>query len=145
MVGFLTRRGDLFDEFDVMRREMNSLLASAFGPASIRAAAQGSFPALNVGTGPESVDVYLLAPGIDPKKLDISLEGRVLTVSGEREANAQPGRAYLKERFSGPFRRAITLTEDVDPERVEARYQDGVVHIRLPRRSEARARRIEVK
>jgi HSP20 family protein len=145
MVGFLTRRGDPFDEFDVMRREMDSLLASAFGPASIRAPAQGSFPALNVGTSAENVDVYLLAPGIAAKTLDISLEGQVLTVSGERAASAEQGRAYLRERFSGPFRRAITLTEDIDPERVEARYENGVVHVRLPRRSEARARRIEVK
>jgi HSP20 family protein len=144
MVGFLTTRGDLFD-FDLMRRDMDSLIASAFGPASIRAPAQGSYPAVNVGTDADSVDVYIFASGIDAKKLDISLEGQVLTVAGERPVPEQKGRAYLRERFSGSFRRAITLTEDLDPERVEARYENGILHVHLPRRAEARARRIEVK
>jgi len=144
MVGFLSSRGDLFD-FDLMRREVDSLLASAFGPASIRAPAPASYPAMNVGSDSESVDIYFLAPGIDPKKLDISLEGQVLTVLGERPAAEETGRAYLRERFSGAFRRAVTLNEDVDPERVDARYDNGILHIHLPRRAEARARRIEIK
>lgn len=144
MVGFLTTRGDLFD-FDRMRRDMDSLIASAFGPASIRAPAQGSYPALNVGSDSESVDVYFLAPGIDPKKLDISLEGQVLTIAGERPAAEPSGRSYLRERFRGAFRRAVTLTDDLDPEHVEASYEKGVLHVHLPRRAEARARRIEIK
>jgi HSP20 family protein len=145
MVSFISSRGDLFGEFDVMRREMDSLLASAFGPASIRAPAAGGFPALNISTSPDSVDVYVLAPGVDPQKLDVAVEGPILTISGERPADAQSGKAHIRERFAGPFRRAVTLTDDVDPERVDARYVNGILHISLARKSAAQARRIEVK
>jgi HSP20 family protein len=145
MARLLSSPGTLFDEFDRLQQEMGSLMASTFGPASIRAVAHGTFPALNVGVGPQSIDVYLLAPGVDPNTLDIALEDRVLTVSGTRPDPEESGRAYLKERFGGPFRRAVSLSEEVDVERVEAHYQHGVLHISLPRRGEARARRIEVK
>jgi HSP20 family protein len=144
MPTFVTTPG-MFDSFEQLRREMDSVFASAFGPASIRAAARGSFPAVNVGETALQVDVYLLVPGIDPKKLDISLEDKVLTVAGERSSDTPPGKAYLRERFGGSFRRAITLADDIDPERVEARYTDGVLHITIARKSEAQPRRIEVK
>jgi HSP20 family protein len=145
MASFLSTPGTLFDDFEQVRREMDSLLASAFGPASIRAVAQGSFPAVNVGVTPESVDVYLLAPGVDPAKLDVNLEDHVLTVSGERPKTEARGRAYLRERFTGAFRRAVTLPDDIDAAKVQAQYQNGVLHIAVGRRGEAQPRRIEIK
>lgn len=144
MVTFVSNPG-FYDGFDELRREVDGLLASAFGPASIRAAARGSFPPVNVGETSEQVDVYLFLPGIDPGKLDISLEDKVLTVTGERPPQASGDKAHLKERFSGAFRRAVTLADDIDPERVEARYKDGVLHITVGRRLAAQARRIEIK
>jgi HSP20 family protein len=144
MVTFVSNPG-FFDGFDELRREMDSLFASAIGPASIRAAARGSFPAVNVGETPEQVDIYLFAPGIDPKKIDISLDDKVLTVAGERPAQSSSDKAHLRERFSGSFRRAVNLADDIDPERVEARYTDGVLHITVGRKAAVQARRIEIK
>ena len=51
---------------------------------------------------------------------------------------------YLRERFDGEFRRAVTLPEDVDPERVEATYRDGVLHLVIKRRTAVRPRQIPV-
>jgi HSP20 family protein len=92
------------------------------------------------------VDVYLFAPGIDPKSLDLAIQQNLLTVSGKREVKVQDEASYYRqERFSGEFRRVISLPEDVDPERVQAKYVDGIVQIGVQRRESARPRQIEIK
>lgn len=115
-------------------------------PAGIRSVARGTYPPINIGATPEQVDVYLFAAGLDPKTLDISLQQNLLTVSGERQAPVREEvNYYRKERFDGPFRRLVTLPEDVDPDRVEANYRDGVLEIHIKRREATRPRQIEVK
>jgi len=92
------------------------------------------------------VDVYLFAPGIDPKSLDISIQQNLLTVSGRRDLRIEEDADYYRqERFSGEFRRVISLSEDVDPERVQAKYVDGIVQIEVQRRESARPRQIEIR
>jgi HSP20 family protein len=115
-------------------------------PAGIRSVARGTYPPINVGSTPEQVDVYLFAAGVDPKSFDISLQQNLLTVAGERRASlANDANVYRKERFDGGFRRVINLPEDVDPDRVTARYTDGVLQIHIQRREAARPRQIEIK
>jgi HSP20 family protein len=160
MATVMSTSGGWFDQFEQLRREMDSLMESSFGPTSIRAAARGAYPAVNVGIGPDSVDVYVFVPGVDSDRLDVSIDDHVLTVSGERPRSEAPGdeapgdkapgdkakgRVYLRERFAGPFSRAITLPEEIDPESSRAEYRNGVLHISFGRRQEARVRRIEVK
>jgi HSP20 family protein len=90
--------------------------------------------------------VYLFAAGLDPKSLDISLQQNLLTVSGERKATVhEQANYYRRERFTGDFRRVITLPEDVDPDRVEAYYRAGVLQVSVQRREAARPRQIQVK
>ncbi|MGB3428088.1 MAG: Hsp20/alpha crystallin family protein, partial [Burkholderiaceae bacterium] len=55
-----------FGDFDRLRRELDDLFGLAGVPTSIRSAAPGAFPALNIGSTPASVEVYAFAPGIDP-------------------------------------------------------------------------------
>lgn len=145
MASLTSRSGPWFDPFEQLRREMDSMFETSFGPASIRSPARGAFPAVNVGVSPDSVDVYLFLPGLDPEKLDVSLEDHVLTVTGERPATEGEGRVYLRERFSGSFTRAINLPDEVDSEKSRAEYRNGILHVSFGRRQEARVRRIEVK
>ena len=106
----------------------------------------GHFRPINVGATPEKVDVYLFSPGVDPKSLDVSLQQNLLTVSGKRESpEPENAKFYRKERFGGEFRRTITLPDDIDPERVEARYADGILHIEVRRRESSKPRQIEIK
>lgn len=144
----LTYPGGLFDEFERLQRDLQ-----AFGtlglPSSIRAVAQGTFPAINIGSTPAAVEVYAFAPGLDPAKIDVAVDRGVLTISGER-ASALPeddGKRsiYASERFAGEFRRAVSLPEDVDPKRVNALYRNGILRITLARLESAQPRRIEVK
>jgi HSP20 family protein len=136
---------DLFDQFRRLESEMGQLFGRSHWPAGIRAAQRGTFPPINVGATPERVDVYLFAAGLDPKKLDVSIQQNLLSVSGSRKIEANENAEYYRrERYDGDFRRVMTLPEDVDPERVAAKYLDGVLQITIQRREAARPRQITV-
>jgi len=135
----------LFDEFRRLESEMDQLFGRGSLPAGIRAMRRGTFPPINVGATPERVDVYLFAAGLDPKSLDISIQQNLLAVSGERKVPVDEAADYYRqERFDGEFRRVVTLPEDVDPDRVDAKYRDGVLQITVQRREAARPRQISV-
>lgn len=135
----------VFDELWRLQQEVDELFGTWSSPLGIRSVPRGSFPAVNVTLTPERLDVYLFAPGIDPKTLDISMQQNLLTVSGKREVRVEEEADYYRqERFSGEFRRVISLPEDVDPERVEAKYVDGIVQVGVRRRESARPRQIEI-
>ena len=136
--------GGLFDEFRRMQQEMDQLFGVPW-PGSIRSVARGTYPPINIGRTPEQVDVYLFAAGVNPKTLDISIQQNLLTVSGERKVmHEEEADYYRKERFDGTFRRVVSLPEDVDPDRVDASYRDGILHVTVQRREAARPRQIQV-
>jgi HSP20 family protein len=147
MFGSLTGLEDsLFDEFTRMQREMEEIFSPRVWPAGIRSVARGTYPPVNVGATNDGVNVYLFAAGLDTKTLDISIQQNVLTVAGERKVEIPDSvETYRQERYSGPFRRVIALPDDVDPDRVEARYTDGILQIAVQRREASRPRHIEVK
>lgn len=134
---------DVFAELDRLQREMQQSFDVS---PTIRGLARGGFPAVNVGSSPRSVDVYAFVPGVDPAGIDVQLEKGVLTISGERKAPAVPEKAtvHIDERFAGRFRRVVTLPDDIDPNAVEAKCRDGVLHIRIQRKEEAQPRRITI-
>lgn len=136
---------DLFDHFRRLESEMSQRLGQVSWPAGIRAAQRGSFPPINVGATPERVDVYLFAAGLDASKLEVSIQHNLLSLSGSRRVEPnQKAEYYRRERYDGDFRRVITLPDDVDPERVEAKYRNGVLQITVQRREAARPRQIAV-
>jgi HSP20 family protein len=141
--GFETQ---LFDEFRRLESELDQLVGRGGAwPTGIRAVRRGTFPPINVGSTADRVDVYVFASGIDPKALDISIQQNLLVISGQRAVSvAQEGNYYRRERYDGEFRRVITLPEDVDPERVDAKYRDGVLQITVRRREAAQPRQIAV-
>ena len=138
--------GSLSDEFRRIEREMDQLFGTGPWPNSIRAVAKGTYPPINIGSTPDQVDVYLFAAGVNPKSLDISIHQNLLTIEGERRLITEEGANYYrKERFDGEYHRAVNLPEDVDPDKVDASYRDGVLHITVQRRESAKPRQIEVK
>jgi HSP20 family protein len=137
-----------FGDFDRLRRELDDLFGWAGMPSSIRSAAPGAYPALNVGNTPTSVEVYAFAPGIDAKQIEVTIDRGVMVIAGERASDlpAEEAKAnvYANERFTGRFRRAISLPEDIDPGKVDATYRDGVLRISVGRRESALPKRISV-
>ncbi len=146
MFGSITNlEGDLFDQFNRLHRELEDFWGTARGPASIRAVAHGSYPSINIGSTPEGVEVYVFAPGLDKESLDLSVQQGLLTVSGKVPEHQPEGTtSYLKERFSGEFKRSLSLPEDIDPETARANYRNGVLQISLRRKAESRPRKIEI-
>lgn len=138
--------GDPLDDFRRLERELDQLFGSVPWSGGIRAAARGSYPPLNLGVTPERIDIYLFVPGVDPKRLEITLHQNLLTLKGERRTKKEESAQYFRqERFDGEFHRAVNLPEDADPEKVDANYQDGVLHIAIQRHESAKPRQIEVK
>jgi len=138
----------LWDDFQRLQREMDELFNRGWGRTSIRATTVGAFPAVNVGVTPDAVHVYAFAPGLDTNALDLSIERNLLTISGERKV-AEPAAEteasyYLQERFTGAFRRVISLPEGVNPEQVNAVYRNGVLSITIGKQETAKARQIQV-
>lgn len=136
---------DLAAELSRWQRELQQMFDTG---VSIRGRGRGGFPAVNVGSTPQAVEIYTFAPGLDPASLDVSLEKGVLTISGQRPADvpetSNGATVHINERFAGRFRRVISLTEDLDPNAITAQYRDGVLHISIKRREAMQPRRIAI-
>ena len=145
----LRTSGDWFADFEQLQDRLDELFGGRTATSSIRAVGRaGAFPALNVGTSSEALEIYALAPGIDPKSIEVSVEKGVLAVAGERAAlptrQGEERSVYANERFSGRFRRVIALPEDADPAKVEANYRNGVLKIVVPKHEASKPRQIQV-
>jgi len=136
---------DLWDQFDRLQRDVESLWGGPSGPASIRAVARGSCPRINVGRSRDKVHVYVFAAGLDRDRFDISVQQNLLTITGNAPDRRKEGAdAYLQERFDGEFRRVLSLPDDIDPDSAKAEYRNGVLHISFEHEKAAQPRRIEI-
>ena len=141
--------GSLFPELTRLQQQLEEMFQPA-QVAGIRSLAYGAFPAVNVGTTPDSVEVIAFAPGIDPKEIEITVDRGLLSITGERRSDSSQGQqvgqgnTYAQERFTGKFRRVISLPEDADPAKVEAKFRDGVLHVTVAKRESSKPRQISV-
>lgn len=138
---------DLFSELDRLQRQMAGLFGGF--PSSIRSERSGAFPLINIGSTDDSIEIVAFAPGVDPKRLDISIDKGLLTISGERgspqpEAAGDDARTYAQERFVGAFRRVIELPQQADPDKVAARYVNGCLTVSIGKQEASKPRAITV-
>jgi HSP20 family protein len=145
----LRTSGDWFADFEQLQDRLDEIFGGRAATSSIRAVGRaGAFPALNVGTSADALEIYAFAAGIDPKSIDVSVERGVLAISGERPAPAtkagEERTVYASERFGGRFRRVVTLPEDADPARVEASYRQGVLRVVVPKHESSKPRQVQV-
>jgi HSP20 family protein len=132
------------DPFEMMRDLMRwdpfaEMMPSATGAAFV--------PSFDVK---ETKDAYVFTadlPGVKESDLELSLTGNRLTISGKREEETkqQDDRWYTFERSYGAFSRSFTLPEGVDADNVEAQLKDGVLRVSVPKKPEAKPRKIELK
>ena len=141
------RSADLFSELS----RMQSLFDQVFHPSSrssIRSLTGASFPVINVGTTPDAIEVMALAPGVDPAALQLTVDRGLLVIAGERKPQVPEAgdstSVYAQERFTGQFRRVVSLPEDADPSKVDASYQDGILRITVAKRESTKPRQIQI-
>ncbi|AOI68495.1 Hsp20/alpha crystallin family protein [Burkholderia ubonensis] len=137
---------DLLSEFDRLQQQMAQLFGGF--PSSIRAGRLGAFPQINIGATDESIEIVAFAPGINATELDVSIDKGLLTISGERKSTrpdtGSDTRTYVQERFVGTFRRVIELPDTADPDKVQARYENGCLSISVGKRESSKPRAIAI-
>jgi HSP20 family protein len=146
-------RGGVFDPLVTFRREVDRIFDDFFnGFGGIRptsASFQGVVPVVDVEETDGQIVVTAEVPGLDEKDFEVTVSGGVLTIKGEKKAeHEQKGRnGYYMERRFGSFCRSVDLPYEVKDEDVEARYDKGVLTIRIPKPEglQKSVRRIEVK
>ena len=148
MVASMSNPSTLFDQIERLQRELLGALSDTASPSSIRSVAAGTFPPINVGRTQNSVEVYAFAPGLAPDKIDVMLDRGVLRISGDRKAETPKGegeaQVYARERLSGRFARTVSLSDDLDPGKVNASYRDGVLRVSIGLRESALPQRIAI-
>jgi HSP20 family protein len=104
-------------------------------------------PAVDVRENQREISLDLELPGIKPEDVEVNVENGVLTVSGEKRADRkedEEGRYHLVERSYGSFMRSFTLPQGVDEQQISADFDDGVLHVRIPKEALPQPRRIQV-
>lgn len=136
------------DTLDWLQEQVNDLFQS-FGDLPL---ARGLFdrtisPPVDVIEMPDHYVVECELPGMDQKEIEVSIASGVLTIKGEKKApaKAKDAKVYRNEIWEGSFQKTLSLPQNVDADKVEAAYADGVLRITVPKSESAKARRIALK
>jgi HSP20 family protein len=136
-------------EFSTLQNEMNRLFNTVFdspAPAGNGGTMRRWLPAMDLI---ETDDHFVLRadlPGLGEEDVNIEVEDRVLTISGERKAEHETTKEgyHRVERAFGAFSRSLTLPEGIDPEAVAATFDRGVLEVRIPKPEERKPRKVSI-
>jgi HSP20 family protein len=109
--------------------------------------AQVDFPRVDAKENDERLLVVAELPGLKREEIQVTVHDGALTISGERKNETEEkGEGYLRREISrGSFKRTFVLPETVDVEKIDAKYEDGVLKIEFPKVEEAKPKQIDVK
>jgi len=134
------------------KNEIPGLLANFFNNdlenfgLSNFSATNTTLPSVNIKENPEGFEVEVAAPGFDKKDFNIELDGDVLTISSEKqiENETQENERFTKREFSyQSFTRSFTLPEVVESDKITAKYDNGILHITIPKKEEAKPKPVK--
>jgi len=150
--GAVAHRDDL-DPFRSLQEEMNRLFDRFMGQFGMSRFGEwetpsgGPFaPSVDLAETDDEVRVSAELPGLESKDIEISVSGNSLTLKGEKkeEREEKQGTTYRSERYYGSFSRVIPLPCEVDADKAEATYKNGVLTVTLPKPEEARKSRKKI-
>lgn len=103
-------------------------------------------PMVDIFEEPDALRITAEIPGVKPEDVKISVEGNMLTIAGTKQqvAEEKAERVYRYERTYGTFERSFTLPATVDVERIKASYDNGVLHLTLPKVEKAKPRLVKI-
>jgi HSP20 family protein len=130
----MSRLLDMAGSGSISRSGDDSLLSSAF------------IPPVDVYEDEHSVILKMEVPGVEQKDIDVQLENNVLSIQGERKFDKDEKKENFQriERYYGSFNRSFTLPNTVDPNSVQADYENGILKVTLAKRAEAKPKQIKV-
>lgn len=134
-----------FAELEQMRRQMNRLWEGVTGE-SIQSRSAGVFPLVNLTEDQNNYYVRAELPGVQSEALDIKVDANTLSLSGERKIEAEGSNVkyHRREREAGSFSRMITLPGEIDPDKVSANMNLGLLKIVVPKAEAVKPRQISV-
>jgi HSP20 family protein len=130
-----------------LQRELDRVFENPMLGFDFGLSGRGVYPPVNVFSNKDGYVVKLEVPGLSPEKFTIEAHGRTLIISGKREAAVpqEGGSFHRRERSSGEFSRSLQLPAELDLEKADASYRDGMLTIHIPKKEEAKPRQISVK
>jgi HSP20 family protein len=132
------------------RRELDNLFDRFFRmdfPLSTDIFSEGHWnPRVDIVERENEITVKAEIPGVEAKDIDLKLEGRTLTIKGEKKQETEgiEGSYHRVERSYGFFNRVLELPDEVDPESVEAGFKKGVLTVVMKKTKTSRSRKIEI-
>jgi HSP20 family protein len=143
----ITRYRDPANLFGLQR--LNRILDEAFAGLSFPESSVVTstlFAPTDVSEDENALQITMELPGVDPNNVRLSLENNVLTIRGEKqqEFDENNERIHRSERVYGVFERTFVLPNTVDPDKIEARFENGVLVVRIPKAERARPREIQL-
>jgi HSP20 family protein len=136
-------------EISSLQQEVNRLFGTFFDAptgAGNGIGARRWIPAMDLVEEGEQYVLRADLPGVREEDVKVELDDDVLTISGERKSEHEERRdGYHRiERASGSFSRSLTVPDGVDPERVQARFENGVLEVRVPKPEQRKPRRVAI-
>jgi HSP20 family protein len=147
------RRDDLLDPFVAFRREVDRMFDGFFDgfgrPGRSLTGWSDLTPTMDLVENDKDLTITAELPGLDEKDFEVTVAGDLLTLKGEKKSDHEQrnGDSYYAERRYGSFTRSVRLPFEVKDDAVEAKYDKGVLTVRIPKPAEMQraVRRIEVK
>lgn len=144
----LNRSLSPLEEFSTdMERMFDSLLGRTVGSVLRGNNVEKFTPHLDVVETPTEYLISVDLPGVKPEDVKVEMEDGKLTISGKRETVVEENTKHVHriERTKGSFHRMVTLPREIDSDRIDAKYEQGVLHVTLPKSAERQPRKIEIR
>lgn len=142
------RRQGPFEDFSSdIERMFDSVLGRTFGTMLRNGANEKFVPTLDLAESGDSYEVHVDLPGIKPDEVKVELHEGHLVISGQRELSTERKEKnyHYVERSSGAFLRSVALPGEVDHDKIDAQFDNGVLRIKLPKSVKAQPKKIEIR
>jgi HSP20 family protein len=135
------------EELSLINRRLRKLLDEEVFPEFFTSELRTWAPPVDIYETENEIVVKAELPEVDIKDVELKLENNRLTIKGERKFSEETKKEnyHLTERYYGSFKRTFELPGSVDPDKVEAKYEKGVLIATLPKREETKKKKIEIK
>ncbi|QYO67233.1 Hsp20/alpha crystallin family protein [Leptolyngbya sp. 7M] len=135
-----------FQEIDALQREMNRLFDDVLAPSSRRENGMAFMPAAEMKETEDAIHLKLEVPGLEAKDLNVEVTADAVSISGERqsETKTEEKGVFRSEFRYGKFQRVIPLPAQIDNQKVQAEYKDGILKLTLPKMEDERRKVVKV-